>query len=60
MDNRRDEPDREAPPAPETVRAREQLSQGRFGRWGRLRSLGTILCGLLVLALLVLLMGQTE
>ena len=47
-------------PPPETLRARRQLSESRFGRWGRVRSLVTILCGLLALALLFLLMGQTD
>lgn len=59
MVDRRDDVEPDAPP-PETVHAREADSAGGLGRWSRLRSLATILCGLLVLALLVLVIGQTE
>jgi hypothetical protein len=60
MDKPTDAPDRETPPPPEILRTREQLIESRFGRWGRLRSLATILVGLLVLAVLYMVMGQTE
>jgi hypothetical protein len=46
-----DEPP-EKQPGPETLRARWQLIESRFGRWGRLRSWATVLVGLLALGLL--------
>jgi type VI protein secretion system component VasF len=60
MDSEPDTPDREKPPSPEILRTRQQLSQSRFGRWGRLRSWATVLVGVLALALLFLLMDQTD
>jgi type VI protein secretion system component VasF len=60
MDDAPDAPDREKPPPPETLRARRQLIESRFGRWGRLRSWATVLVGALAIALIFLLMSQTD
>jgi hypothetical protein len=46
-------------PAPETVRARWQLTQSPIGRTGRLRSWATVAVGVIALAVCAYLYGLT-